>query len=99
MTIRVLAEAADEIDAAVRHYEAQSPGLGIEFAFEVRAGFLRISEHPKAWKRLGRRVHRYRLTRFPYGLVYAPLDAEIVIIAVMHLHRKPGYWKKRLQSL
>jgi hypothetical protein len=52
-----------------------------------------------AWKSIPRlgsrsaRVRRYRLNRFPYGLVYAVLDNEIVIVAIMHLHRKPDYWQ------
>ncbi|KOR28141.1 plasmid stabilization protein, partial [Achromatium sp. WMS1] len=35
--------------------------------------------------------------RFPYGILYREtLDANgIFIIAVMNLHRKPGYWKYR----
>jgi toxin ParE2 len=40
------------------------------------------------------RVMRYRLRRFPYGLVYRLAESEIVVLAVMHLHRKPDYWKR-----
>ena len=32
--------------------------------------------------------------RFPYGLLYRLLEWEIVVLAVMHLHRKPDYWKR-----
>ena len=99
MRVRILVEAAAVIDAAASFYNDQSPGLGAEFAIEVRSGLARILKHPKAWALMGRRVRRYRLNRFPYGLVYAPLDTEILIIAVMHLHRKPDYWKERLPSV
>jgi hypothetical protein len=66
---------------------------------EVRDGLKRVTELPNAWHRLGPRIRRYRLKRFPYGIVYAPLPEEIAVIAVMHLHRNPGYWTKRLKQL
>jgi len=84
---------------AVAHYNGLLPGLGAEFALEVRNGLGRIEQYPKAWQRLGRRARRYRLSRFPYGLVYAPLRSEILVLAVMHLHRKPDYWKERLTQI
>jgi plasmid stabilization system protein ParE len=97
--VRFLAEAEAELDVAVAHYEAQAPGLGKEYTVEVRQALSRIEDHPEAWQRLGRRVRRYLLHRFPYGLIYAPLPNEIVIVAVMHLHRKPGYWRGRLRQV
>ena len=99
MTVRLLAEAEAELDEAVAHYEALSAGLGAEFAADIRAGLALIEEYPDGWQLLGRRVRRYRLRRFPFGLVYAPLHPEIVVVAVMHLHRRPGYWKERLAEL
>jgi hypothetical protein len=38
---------------------------------------------------------RCRFNRFPYGLVYQVIDDEILILAVMHLHRYPTYWDHR----
>ena len=99
MTVRFLAEAEAELAEAVVHYDALLPGLGAEFALEVRDGIARIEEYPKAWQFLGQRARRYRLSRFPFGLVYAELPSEIVMLAIMHLHRKPDYWKERLTEI
>lgn len=30
------------------------------------------------------------------GLIYTLIENKIIIIAVMHLHRKPGYWIDRI---
>jgi len=30
------------------------------------------------------------------GVLYRELPEEVLILAVMHLHREPGYWKSRL---
>jgi hypothetical protein len=33
--------------------------------------------------------------RFPYGVIYRLSGDTVEIVAVMHLSRKPGYWKHR----
>ena len=35
---------------------------------------------------------------FPYGILYTVERDSILILAVMHCSRKPGYWKRRLGS-
>ena len=105
MRVRVIEEAEAEVDHAVAHYNALLTGLGTEFAANVRDGLSHIEKFPDAWQLLGQRVRRYRLSRFPYGLVYARLESEIVVVAlmhlhaVMHLHREPEYWRERLARL
>ena len=77
-------------------YSAQSPGLDHQFLAEIESACENISHHPDAWPELQVGVRRYRLTRFPYGLIYASADTKIVVLAVAHLHRKPGYWRRRV---
>jgi hypothetical protein len=43
-------------------------------------------------------VRRVLIDRFEYAIVFALLEDEIVIVAVHHQHRRPGYWKPRLAS-
>jgi hypothetical protein len=33
---------------------------------------------------------------FPFGVVFRIMTNQYVIIAVMHLHREPGYWENRV---
>jgi hypothetical protein len=44
----------------------------------------------------GATVHRALLEKFPYAVVFLPLDAEVRILAIAHLHRRPGYWRGRV---
>jgi len=97
--VRFLPAAAVELDEAISHYNGLAPGLGGALALEVRQGLTRIAEFPDAWHKLGPRVRRYRLKRFPYGIVYAALPFEIAVVAFMNLRRKPSYWKKRLKQV
>lgn len=38
-------------------------------------------------------TRRLLLTRFPYQIVYRFRQGEIIIVAIAHLRRLPGYWK------
>ncbi len=33
------------------------------------------------------------MRRFPYGLIYRIQSDRVVIVAVMHLKRRPFYWR------
>ena len=35
----------------------------------------------------------------PEELIYAERPDEIIVIAVPHLRRRPGYWRERLKTL
>ena len=74
----------------------QSEGLGFEFANEVKLTSERVIGFANSWPKLSENTRRARTNRFPYGLIYTSNKTDIIIIAVMHLHRKPGYWKMRI---
>jgi plasmid stabilization system protein ParE len=96
--VRFLDVAEIELDDAIRWYQAQAPGLGDAFLIEVVTAADRIARHPQAWHPLGEGIRRCRLTRFPHALIYAIEPNDVVVLAVAHLHRKPDYWRDRLQQ-
>lgn len=95
MTMRLLAPAQVELDEAVEWYNLQAPGLGDAFLVEVVRAARRIEVHPLAWPMMANGIRRCRLLRFPYALVYVPDGGNILVLAIAHLHRKPGYWRDR----
>lgn len=97
MKIVIEPAALTEADDARKRYEAVREGLGVEFLDELDRGFRQIADFPNAWHRVGPRTRRYRLDRFPYGIVYQVRANEILVIAIAHLHRRPGYWRKHLK--
>lgn len=88
-------EAEAEFNAAVEYYEDAEPGLGYDFALEIYSAIKRSVEFPKAWAVLEGDVRRALVRRFPYGILYSEEPTGIYVVAVMSLHRQPGYWKKR----
>lgn len=97
MTCSFHAEAAREFEKAIEYYEVREAGLGFDFASEVRGAIQRIVDYPEAWGELQPGVRRCLVRRFPYGVVYAIHSSQIIILAVMHLRRRPGYWRDRTE--
>ena len=88
-------EAESEFIAAARYYEGHAENLGLDFIAAVQGIYQRISEYPESGHPFGRRLRRVLVPRFPYSLVYRADAQRIFIVAVAHLHRRPGYWKPR----
>jgi hypothetical protein len=42
------------------------------------------------------RIYRRLVPGFPFGILYRIDAHEIVVLAVMHLRRRPGYWMDRV---
>jgi plasmid stabilization system protein ParE len=94
---RFLTPALLEVEAASQFYESNRQGLGREFLDEVDATIQRILVNPEAWQVLENDIRRCRLKRFPYGIIYTPLEnGTVLIISVMHLHRRPASWRGNL---
>lgn len=97
--LRNLEAASKEFSAAVRRYEEQRRGLGREF-FDavVHATSLIETQSQIGTPSPDGRTRRVLVRRFPYQIVYKVVADEIVIIAIAHLKRRPGYWKTRNEA-
>ena len=96
MKLRIEPAALAEAEDARNWYDAVREGLGEEFLDEFDRGLRQIVDFPNAWHPVGLRARRYRLNRFPYGIVYQIRPDEILVVAVAHLHRRADYWRSRI---
>jgi len=96
MKIRVLSCAEQEFAEAVDYYNDQFPGLGFEFAAEIRKTFERILSFPEAWPLFSPRTRRCMTNRFPYGVLYQIRPDCILIGAIMNMKCDPRRWQERL---
>jgi len=95
-----LREASEEMTEAAAFYEERREGLGERFLDIVEATVLRVDEAPLAGARwplddLPITVRRWPLSGFPFFVVYV-LEPALVIVAIAHMSREPGYWRERL---
>lgn len=96
MTVEFLKEAEEELTEAALWYESKKPGLGARFRDEVAHTVSRIAEDPTLWREREGRYRRVNCPVFPHFVAYIIREEKIVIVAVGHGHRKPGYWRSRV---
>jgi hypothetical protein len=89
-------EAEQEMLAAAEYYDAQVEGLGSDFLDEVEAASNALGKDPIRYGFYDRPIRSIKLARFPCRLLFAVEADRVLVVAVMHLHRRPGYWKRRL---
>ena len=95
--LRVAPEAEEELGEAAAWYEAKRPGLGIELVAVADRALEEIADAPFAcgpW-RDDRPYRRKVLTRFPYVIFFRVDPDAVVVLAVAHAKRRPGYWAER----
>lgn len=95
MRLEFLLEAEEELVAAAEFYASAMPRLGREFLAEVTRTCGLIAENPTAGSRLAPRIRRRLVRRFPYSVIYAEFSDTVLILAVAHQRRRPGYWQDR----
>jgi plasmid stabilization system protein ParE len=95
MKLRFLPAAREELDAGAAYLDERVLGLGKELVDDVeRTGSLLCQ-----FAQMGRpldSIHRaIPLQRFSFNLVYRIGGDEIIVVAVAHKRRRPGYWRQR----
>lgn len=88
-------EAQTDIREAALWYESRETGLGIRFVGEVRTSLRHVANNPLRFPAVGEDVRRAVLNSFPYSVYFMTEIDAVVIIAVLHQHRRPDTWQKR----
>jgi plasmid stabilization system protein ParE len=98
MNLEFLPEAREEFSAAALYYESKETGLGARFRDEVAHVVARVVADPYLWRERPGGFRRVNCPVFPYYLAYFIRGETILVAAVAHGHRRPGYWRDRLQN-
>lgn len=100
MKVLVHALADEDLAEAARWYGKQSEGLDDEFEAEVLAALDVIAEAPWAFRQWEDtpEIRVFPMERFPFLIAYTPLPGgeALLILAIAHSSRQPGYWLDRL---
>ena len=89
-------EAVAELDAAIGYYEQCVPGLGVELRKDVETAVQKIQAAPSRCSPYSKRTRRFFIRRFSYLVIFIELADTILIVAVAHGKRRPGYWHERI---
>ena len=96
MRIKLHPHARAELRDARTWYFERSPLSAIAFAQTVENALFRISKAPNSFPLADHGTRKFILQRFPFNIFYLTRETEIVIVAVAHQKRRPGYWSNRV---
>ena len=88
---------AEALEAA-QYYAAIDHKLGLRLGQEFEATVERIRHFPLGWKPIDVNLRQCGVKGFPYVVVYLVRSDEIVIVAFANTHRRPNYWRSRLEK-
>ncbi|MBL8197371.1 MAG: type II toxin-antitoxin system RelE/ParE family toxin [Chromatiales bacterium] len=96
MNFRFHPHAQAEYEESVLYYESQQVRLGERFIGSIESAIESVLSAPEMWPELEAPVRRRLARVFPYAILYVPFPDHVLIVAVMHCHQEPGYWRARL---
>lgn len=88
-------DARAEFLSAVEYYEQCQKGLGKRFKDAVEAECSQISRMPFGFRVVQKHFRRCLVAKFPYAIFFSIEPDYILIVAVGHVRRMPGYWQGR----
>ena len=97
-TVRFYPDAETEMVEAAAYYETQQENLGKRFLTSVQDALNRIQINPLLYPIVEPDVRRCQTKTFPYSILFKDSRDQIVVIAVMHLHRNSDYWIGRCED-
>jgi toxin ParE1/3/4 len=88
--------ATQELRHAVNRYRGQSARAADRFVIAVDQALQDIAENPLLWPMFQPGFRWRRVRKFTYVLYFQIRnEVSVRVLAVAHINRKPGYWKRR----
>ncbi len=88
--------ALEEYSEAVEYYSQKRVELAQNFIDAVESAIFRIIESPYSYAIVDQDIRRCLTRKFPYAVLYAIEDDNILILAVMHCSLNPKSWQDRI---
>jgi hypothetical protein len=95
MILEFLPDAVGEMYSAAQYYESKEAGLGWRFRRELMEVCNAILRQPFLWRERSGGYRRVNCPVFPYYVAYFIRGERVVVAAIAHGHRFPGYWQER----
>jgi toxin ParE1/3/4 len=93
--IRFDPAARRELNEAAEFYDAEDPGLGDVFLDAIDRASRQIQAFPQSSPTSLGSLRTKVLSAFPFSVIYWITDEAIIVLAVAHHRRRPGYWRGR----
>jgi plasmid stabilization system protein ParE len=88
-------DAFREVEEAQAWYEERSMLAASAFLHELSLALRRLRESPQRYPVGPVGTRRVLLDRFPFTIYFRNTEDVVIIVAVAHQKRRPGYWANR----
>jgi plasmid stabilization system protein ParE len=98
--VSIRSRAETDLHEAYQWYEAQRPGLGIDFLDELKRAMTLLEGKPERRPCYYRGFRRLLTSRFPYKIFYRVETDQVIVFRVLHakrlFHAPPCLFKRTL---
>jgi len=98
MIVEFTTEARSDLFESAEYYEGKESGLGKRFRNEISRVINTVAGAPKMWRERAAGYRRVNCPVFPYFIAYVIRENSVVVVAIVHGARKPGFWHNRLEK-
>ena len=95
LPVDYLPGARRDFDESFDWYAERSGRAAVGFANAVDVALSAIAAAPRRFAALDEFHRECPVVRFPFRIVYRVAADRIVVVAIAHAKRNPGYWKGR----
>jgi toxin ParE1/3/4 len=85
-----------EVEAADDWYFSHSFDASVAFLGDLQSALASVSQAPQRWPKYLYGTRRIVMQRFPFSVVFLDEPDLVIIVAIAHSKRRPGYWKDRV---
>lgn len=96
LAIDYLPSARRDFDESFDWYAARSIQAAAQFAAAVDAALIAVSADPERFFAVDDCHRECSVRRFPFRIVYRVIENRVLVVAIAHAKRRPGYWSGRL---
>jgi plasmid stabilization system protein ParE len=91
----LLPAAKVDLQEAYDWYAARSARAALLFELAADHALHQVAQNPELSARCDARHRLHRIRRYPYSIIYRIEPGTVLVVAVAHGRRRPGYWRNR----
>lgn len=95
LPIEFLPGARRDYDESFDWYAARSSEAAVRFCDAVDSALARLAADPMRFAGPDETHRECPVKTFPFRIVYRLIEDRVLIVAVAHAKRRPGYWSDR----
>ena len=95
LPVDYLPGARRDFDESFDWYAARSTQAAVRFTNAVDVALSTMAADPERFAAVDDLHRECRVRRFPFRIVYRVIETRILVVAIAHAKRRPGYWKDR----